>query len=119
MTTTHPSTAVNKKNWLPWHKSTSMWTFFKLKCFLYSMNSSKPQQMRCVVYHNIHQEKARQNNTHLHKGFITSNKDHQTITMSRHVFTKHFTRTHIRPKNNLLLSTLVLMPNSFPKSGKI
>jgi hypothetical protein len=91
MTTTRPSIAVNKKKLASLAQINKYVDIFQTQCFLYSMNSSKPQQMRCVLYHNIPQKKARQNNTHLHKGFITGNKDHGTIAMTRHVFTKHFT----------------------------
>jgi hypothetical protein len=89
MTTTRPSITMNKKIGFLGTNQQLCGKFSNLMFFIF-YEFFKPH-MRCVVYHNIHQEKARQNNSRLHKDFITYNKDHGTITMTRHVFTKHIT----------------------------
>ncbi len=60
--------------------------------------------MRCVVCHYVEQE-ARKSNAHLHKHFNTYNKNHETIAMTRHVFTKHSTILNMYKTQKQLATT--------------
>ncbi len=53
------------------------------------MNVSKFQKMRCILCHNVQQEKLGQKNTQGWKGMVMYNKVHGTIDMSHHVASMH------------------------------
>jgi len=67
-----------------------MWGFFKFNDFNVVVDVGKFQLMRCILCHNVQQEKVDQSSTQSWKGLVMYNRDHGTIAMSCHVASGNF-----------------------------
>jgi hypothetical protein len=66
-----------------------MWGFFKFNDFNVVVDIGKSQIMRCILCHNVQQEKVDQSSTQSWKGLVMYNEDHSTIAMNCHVVSRN------------------------------
>ncbi len=62
----------------------------KINKYVTILDYCKFQKMRCILCHNVQQEKVGQSSTQSEKNLVMYNKDHDTTTMNCHVILKHF-----------------------------
>ena len=87
----YASLKANQSFWTPYHRSSAVWAFFRLKGEDMSINVRETQKLRCWVCHPTEAESSNSSGrgTRSKKGILHYNPAHGITSMKTHVENEH------------------------------